>query len=136
MGDVGLCAGCDIDLSKLAELACLEVEEPELDLTLWRLVWLPPPLGGGRMVSVVADNDRIGFGCIVELDVLVIAEALSKEVESDDDELEDEERAADALSFISSSIGNGGSGASYILGDTISIEYKGKRYMKKSVLFN
>jgi hypothetical protein len=87
------------------------------------------------MVSVVADNDRTGFGCIVELDVLVIAEELSKEVESDDDELEDKERVVDALSFISSSVGNGGSGASYILGDAILIGYKDKRYMKKVVLF-
>lgn len=40
MGEVGLCAGCEMDLSKLAELAWrgYEVEDPELDLTLCRLV--------------------------------------------------------------------------------------------------
>lgn len=123
MGDVGLCAGCEMDLSKLAELACrgCEMDDPEFDRTLCLFVWLPPPLGGGRIVSVVADNDRTGFGCIVELDVLVFAEALSRDVDSEDDELEDEERAVDSLSCVSSSIGSGGSGALYMLGDPISV---------------
>lgn len=116
MGDVGLCAGCEMDLSRLAELACRGYD-PELDRTLCRLVWLPPPLGGGRMVSVVADSDRIGLGCMVEP---VLAEALSRDADSDEDELEEKERAVDSLSCASSSIGSGGSGALYMLGDPIS----------------
>lgn len=128
MGDVGLCAGCEMDLSRLAELAWrgyeMEEEDPELDRTLCRLVWLPPPLGGGRMVSVVADSDRIGFGCSVEPDAFVWAEALSRDADSEEDELEDDDRAVDSLSCASSSIGSGGSGALYILGEPISLLFK------------
>lgn len=67
------------------------------------------------MVNVVADRDRNGLGCIVGPDVIVLVEeeALSKDPDSDDDELEDDERAAalGSLSCVSSSMGSGGSGA-------------------------
>jgi hypothetical protein len=44
MGEVGLCGGCEMDLSKLDELACRDVEgglveeHEELDRTLCRFV--------------------------------------------------------------------------------------------------